>query len=310
MTTANSSEYNCGGWVICRPAPTYYTQGSAFGIQLMSDLHIGAANVNYGLIRHELAQAKSRGDRILLNGDIFDMILTRDTKRYTPVALHPKLQGRNNIINRAIQWAEHLLAPYADSIDMIGVGNHETTVEKHHNVDPTQALVEKLQAHVTKSDHVIHYGGYSGYVDYRFRYNYTDKKARKGCCGKRYLIHYHHGSGGSSPITKGIGDLFRKQWVNADVHWIGHKHNRLNLHIQAVDCPQSGDELIVRDVRQIMTGSYFDTYKAQSQSSLKRNGRRSNYAADMGLAPQGQGGARLTLSFETPGKPIRVEVTQ
>jgi hypothetical protein len=303
-----SDEPILGGFVISRPAPIPYKQGGSQGFRLMSDLHLGAPNVDLKLLRSELDEAKKAGDRILINGDLWDLVLTKDHKRFSGTCLHPRLHGRNDIINEAIKWAIEILSPYSNLIDVIGMGNHETVIEKYSNIDPTKILVYELnRASKTKnSRHNIHYGGYMGFVDYRFREacaagkNYTAK-------GNRWVLYYYHGSGGSAPVTRGMIDFARKDvWVGADCIWIGHKHNRFADHTQRIECPQCGDRLVIKDVRHVMTGAYFDTYTSQSQSSIMRHGRRSNYAADGGLAPQGKGGARVALKFLKSGYEVRV----
>ena len=274
-----------GGFVICRPTPIGDANRKEVGIRLMSDLHIGSLQVNYRLIQKELEEARKNGDRICINGDVFDAILVADRKRFSPDALHPRLHGRRDILNSAIEWGVEMLGPFADFIDVVGIGNHESAVEKHHSMDPVRILVYELAKAVSKErkSHVVHYGGYTGFVDYRFANN-------------RWVLYYHHGSGGSSPVTKGMIDFNRKDvFVDADCIWMGHKHNRWNASLEKISCPLSGNSPNVKIVRHVMTGSYMKTYVGQSQESLRKHGRRTNYAADMGLAPQGQGGARVVL---------------
>lgn len=288
----------CGGFVICRPAPRLYRSNTTFGFTLMSDLHIGAPHVDYQRIQRDLKLAEENGDRVLFNGDMLDLILCKDMRRFAPDVLHPRLQGRPDIVNAAIDWAAELLGPYAHLIDMIGVGNHETAVEKYHNTDVTRMLIDRLQSGLPEKhkNHLIHYGGYTGFVDYRFRYNRAN--ATRPEKSQRLVIYYHHGGGGDAPVTRGIIDLYRKSsWVEADVIWEGHKHTRLGLSSERYSCPMSGDQPRVSDVAQIRTGAYFKTYVGQSQESLRKHGRRSNWAADKGLTPQGIGGVRLTVTF-------------
>ena len=113
-------------------------------LTLMSDLHFGAPNVDYARMLEDLEEAKRNNDRILLDGDIFDMILPGDVKRYIPEALATPLQGRSNIVNVIVKYAAEFLKPYATQIDMIATGNHEESVMKYHHVDPVQLLVGKL----------------------------------------------------------------------------------------------------------------------------------------------------------------------
>lgn len=281
-----------GGLHICRPEPLLIPPNGSVGLRLMSDLHIGAAHVDYSLIKKEIADAVEKNDRIAVNGDVLDLILPKDHKRYSPTALHPRVADRSDVVNASVDWAVEILSPAAHLINMIGVGNHETAVEKYHATDVTRLLIDKLEAIAMKRGpmHVIHYGGYTGFIDYRLRSSVRDKG------GYRFVVYYHHGSGGNAPVTRGLIDFNRKDtWVDADLIWMGHKHQRLTVAVEKIRCPLQGDEPDVRDVRHVMTGAYFKTYCGQSQASVRQHGRRSNYAADAGLGPGGKGGARVEL---------------
>lgn len=293
-----------GGCMIVRPEPIPYWDKKMQGITLMSDLHIGASSVDYKLIDEELEEAWKNDDRILINGDVFDMILTRDFKRFEPDVLHSRLRGCRDIINKAVDWGEEIFGDYARNIDMIGVGNHESAVEKHHNVDVVGMLIERLER---RKGAKIAYGGYSGFVDYRFRCCRHNKEERGA--GKRYVIYYHHGSGGACEVTKGVADLHHKSWIDADVIWLGHKHHKVSVAVQSMSCPLGGHNPKLHEVKQIITGAYCDTYSGQSQRTIKTHGRRSNYAADSGVQPQGKGGMRLLLNLREKG-PITVKVLQ
>lgn len=297
-----------GGMVICRPAVLEVPFGGSHGFTLMSDLHIGAPQVDYALIKEELKQARVLGDRVLINGDVFDCISWQDRKRFRPSAIHPRLRGRDDYITAAVDWAVELLGPYADLIDMVGTGNHDDAASRWHNIDPINVLVHELTRLLPKkvrTKHIIHYGGYCGFVDYRFR-----ERPEGSHGGKRWVIYYHHGSGGAAPITKGILDMSRRDiYIEADVIWLGHKHNRFNVSVQRLACPRFGYDIVTRDVRHVMSGSYLRTYVGQTQESMRRHGRRSNYAADMGMAPQGMGGARVEVEHVSDG-PLAVKVIQ
>ncbi len=284
-----STEPIIGGMHICRPEPIACQIGDEIGFTLMSDLHIGAANADYKKIGREIQDAADNGDRVLLNGDVLDMILPKDSRRYKPSSIHPRLAGRDDLVNAAVEWAVEILSPVATQIDMIGIGNHEEKTTHWHGVDPTLLVIYELERLCKDKGmrRTINYGGYTGFVDYRFR-----SRSSKG--GSRWVIYYHHGSGGTSPVTKGMIDFNRKDtWIDADAIWLGHKHNRWAGHVEKIRCPREGDDPTINDVRHIMTGAYFKTYAGQSQQSVRGHGRRSNYAADAGLSPQGMGGARV-----------------
>jgi len=278
-----------GGGSRCEPKPLRGKCGDTVSVRLMSDLHLGASCVDYDLIKEECEDAKSRNARICINGDLLDLILPKDHKRYVPDALHPSIAGRRDVLNASVKLAVKILKPYAHLIDLIGMGNHETAVEKYHAADPIAMVIDELQRH---TDHKIFYGGYNGFIDYRLE-TVRGKTPR----GSRLVIFYHHGGGGSSPVTKGMIDFNRLGYVHADVKWVGHKHNRFHDHEQSLGCPMDGYKPLLKDVRHIMTGSYMDAYPGQSQESIWENGRRSSYAGDGAMRPQGKGGWRLDIQL-------------
>lgn len=304
---AREDEPILGGIHVCRPKPIPCKPREEVGFRLMSDLHIGAAHVNYKLIRRELDEAAELGDRVLVNGDLLDLILPKDAKRYAPGTAHPRIADRPDQVNAAVDWAVELFSPVAHLLDLLGVGNHETAVTKWHSVDPTLLVMYELEKVAQKKDpaHVIHYGGFTGFVDYRLQH----ARPSGGSHGHRWVVYYHHGSGGAAPVTKGMIDFNRKDtFIDADCIWMGHKHNRLNVAVEKIACPLSGDQPLVKEVRHIMTGGYFSTYVGQSQRSVREHGRRSNYAADAGMAPQGKGGVRIVVVTPHRGGAGRVEV--
>lgn len=268
------------------------------GLTLISDLHIGASNVNYEAIQADLDEAIENGDRILINGDILDLILPTDSKRYSPDNLHPKLQGRRDVLSAAIELAADILGPYASSIDMIGMGNHEEYAEKWHHVDPTMMLIDKLHTYAP-TGHTIAYGGYTGFIDYRVSYPHSG--------GRRFVIYYHHGNG------KAVMTAFKDKgsWVDSDVVWLGHKHERIaNSTPLRMRCPEKGDSPVFDPQVMVMSGGYMNAYTPQSQESVRSEGRKTSYAATRGLAPQASGGVRLLLSCHGSNKSFRIRVVQ
>lgn len=293
-----------GGLPVVRPTPLVGGHGARQGLRLMSDTHIGAANVDYALIERELDEAGVQGDRILLGGDVWDFILPADRKRYTPAALHPRLQGRGDIVNAAVEWAEELFGPYADLIDGVGVGNHETSVEQHHSLDASRLLVAALNRARSPGQKPVAQLGYTAFLEYRIVSEATGKQVG------RYIVWYHHGAGKAASAPAALRALIQKTNVfAADLYWSGHSHCRAHSTEVMIHCGRDGRPCL-RDVKCVVTGSYMVPYAHQSQESMVKEGRRSNYAAEAGYAPGGLGGARVVLRWDAPGFPSKVEVIQ
>lgn len=274
--------------VIIRPPRRIFSVSKPVHFALLSDLHIGAATTDMAAIRADLKQAETLDARILINGDVFDAIVPKDSKRFRPDVLAPSLRGRADVLDGALKMAIDLLAPYAGRIDMIGVGNHESAVEKYHATDMVARLIRALR----RAGGAPNYGGTAGYVDSRFG------QASRSCNSRRIKIYYHHGSGGSAPVTKGMIDFARRGvWVDSDIVWLGHKHNRiLDSTVMRMRCPFAGDAVVYDPQVFVMTGGYRRPCTQTSERALSR-GRQSDYAEERGLAPQQLGGAIVRIEF-------------
>src|SRR5882762_9923554 len=203
MTNSSS-----GGLFIISPPIKTYKPGSKFGFFLLSDLHLGAASCDEELIKYDLSEAVKRKDRILILGDVMDMITTRDKKRYDPASMASWLNGRSDIINAQIERAVILLTPASKAglVDMVACGNHETKIEKHNNLDPISILIDCLQS---KNQNTISYGGYAGFINYSFS---SSSRANQ------YLkIFYWHGIGGGTSVSGGAAEFEKKSFIE-DVH--------------------------------------------------------------------------------------------
>lgn len=277
---------------VVKPPIYSVKSGDSVWIALLSDMHIGSAFVDYGNLKADLDRARALNARISINGDVFDFILPKDSKRFEPTTLHPDLRGRTDVVNASIELAVKILSPYADLIDFIGCGNHETVISKYHSVDAIKILIHELNAHYNGK---IEFGGYTGWLVYQFARN-TERWS--------YKISYHHGSGGQSPMSKGMGGFYRKStWIDgADCIWHGHQHNK-TVDRDVVQTLDQQHRLKHIERLRIMTGSYMDTYREQSQADYQKNGRVANYAEEWNVAPQSHGGVFVRLDFNT-NKPI------
>lgn len=181
-----------------------------------SDLHHDHPAHDKQQCDRDFEEAANLDCRILINGDISDLIFSGDP-RYTAARDDGAVDA---VINRALKESANRLTPYADHIDMIGVGNHEASLLKHRGVDFVGLLINELNHHRSKAHPPIYHGGYRGFFRVQFhRANWSGSQ----------VWYYDHGRGGSSPVTKGMIDISRlmKDW-SADVYWLGHKHNSIS----------------------------------------------------------------------------------
>lgn len=185
-------------------------------LALFSDLHIGADDIDIKRMRKDLSQACNEDRRLSINGDIAELVLPTDRKRYTA---SKSMSQRDDIINEALEMCFAELKPYADYLDVIGTGNHDEAPIKYDSFDLVGALCVLLNRERSKTLPPIHRASYQGYMQYKIRYSSKTIP---------FTIYHHHGAGGASPVTKGMIDFNRVVYTHdADLYWIGHKHTAI-----------------------------------------------------------------------------------
>lgn len=281
--------------MIYRFKRSYQKTADRFPYLLMSDLHIGAASCDKELITSELQWARDNKARVAIAGDVFDLLLPKDHKRFNPTVLDPLIRNTDSVLNATLNMGVKILKPFADCIDLIGCGNHETSITKYHATDIIALLCERLST----PKHQVQHGGYTG--------AWVNTYRRESGCSGDFTVWYHHGAGGAAPVTKGIINFHRfSTWVrDANVIWEGHIHSRFVSHVLEQRIPREGEDFELRDVYHIQTSSY-DSGKHRK---FDRDGNyNTNWGVEKGFAPQGRGGARLWVSIDARTARPRIEV--
>ena len=94
---------------------------------LISDIHWDNPHCDHDLLRNHLDEAKRRGARVMVNGDLFCLMQGMGDPRRSKDEIRPEhSNGRylDSIIETAVEW----FAPYVNVLQFIGYGNHETSV--------------------------------------------------------------------------------------------------------------------------------------------------------------------------------------
>lgn len=272
-----------------------YKAGDRFAFFLCSDLHLEDPECDLPFLRAELDAAVGEGARILINGDVMSLILPRDLKRY---ARGSDPGDADDKVGEAVERAEAVLAPYVDSIDMIGCGNHETAVLKHHLVDATKLLVGFLNRRRAKGLPPIRHGGYTGFVRLVF-----EQGARSHA--QAYDIFYNHGTGSGGEVTDGaIGLQRRSTTIAADMIWEGHVHKAASKHLAPLIGLDQRGKLSERPRRGVITGTYL---RNVVETDASRDGYRLSFREERMRVPQGRGGAMLRLTVRRDGISAMVE---
>ena len=185
----------------------------------MSDTHIGNALCDEPQLKASLQEASEREARINVVGDIFDAIFSGD-RRYKEGMTSSWLQGHPHPADCVIDYAYEILKPYAHLIDCLADGNHDETAGKYLKTNLVRRLCKALSdsEQAKKHNHVVHYGGYSGYIQYLVQ---TCKPGRIDVLN----VLYYHGSGGNAQVTKGMMDFQRgRSKFVFDIFLMGHNH--------------------------------------------------------------------------------------
>lgn len=266
-----------------------YTKDKEFWHFFCSDLHFGSKGQNRKALKKDFDLAKERDAKIYINGDWGEFIMSGDRKRYTPSG---DAYGTDNNINMTINDAYDFLSPYAKNIAYIGCGNHEVSVQKFNNFDPTQQLIYSLnKEHKTQIQH----GQYCGFL--LFKYHSKDQGVRT------YKVFYNHGQGGTSEVTKGTIDIARHMATkNADLIHLGHKHTKVLLPSEYIlDISQNG-EIIERERAGMITASYINI---SSQYDGMKQGYKINYGEEKMRGLQSIGG--IFIKHTIIGQERRIE---
>ena len=210
---------------------------------LFSDIHFDSPDCDKESLTQHFNYCLADGRYILINGDLFDAILLKDMKRAVP----HNTDHRDNQLNVKLEEMAHFLTPYRDNILFVGRGNHEEAVIKHNGLDLLQMLITLLNA---GNKHKIEYGNYANFI--RFTWTNSQKRAVA-----HYDIFAHHGAGGSAPVTKGMIDFSRlSKGVNADLIWIGHKHQSIVDYSDPIMYIDNNGKVILKNRQLIQTPSY------------------------------------------------------
>lgn len=183
---------------------------------LSADRHWDNPHSDLELQRFHLQQAKERRAACLDFGDLLDLMGGKSDKRSHKEGIRAE-HVRDNYFDAVIQDAAEWFAPYGQNIAILGQGNHETAITKHHEINPTERLVTLLNVKGNR----VQYGGYGGFVAFTFQ-----REREAASRSMRILLRWEHGSGGGGAITKGMIQSSRRAMVYADADIVvsGHVH--------------------------------------------------------------------------------------
>lgn len=263
--------------------------GDPLWILLRSDAHHDNSHTDLGMERRHLDEALSREALILDGGDCACAMQGKWDRRADRSALRPEYQFGNYfdcIVNEAVKF----YAPYARNWVMMGLGNHETAILKHHETNLTERLVHALRD--VGADH-LQYGGYAGWVRVVIKSPSREKRQNS------LWIYRHHGYGGGGPVTRGVIQTARMGLYlpDADIVWTGHTHDHWLMPIERYRINKMDRPYLDRQMH-VRTAGYKDEFTPQNGWHIERGG-----------PPKPRGAAWLKC-WLTDTSTIRYEITE
>jgi hypothetical protein len=229
---------------------------------LRSDAHHDNAHTDIDMERRHLEEARKREALILDNGDCHCAMQGKWDRRADRSALRSEYQY-GNYLDRLVDEAVKFYTPYARNWCMMGLGNHETSILKHHESNLTERTVEKLKGLGAVN---LHTCGYAGWI----RLVISAPNTRR--IGSLWMYH-HHGYGGGGPVTRGTIQTARMAVYlpDADIVWTGHTHDQWIVPIERYRIT-TGDRTYLDRQTHARTPGYKDEFSPQEGWHTERGG--------------------------------------
>jgi hypothetical protein len=216
----------------------------------VTDCHWDSPECYLRILHSHFKQAKERNALIVDGGDFFDAISGRDDKRASKGS-HREEHNKVNYLDVLVDSAVDEFRPYLDNIIYMGTGNHEQAVTIKKETDLTARFIEKANALRTKGLPPIYRAGYTGWI--RMMFENANKSNRSS-----HAVKIEHGTGGNSPVTRGIINTNRRQarTEGASFFVSGHIHESFDLNAPVETLNSSTGRVILRQVKHLQCASY------------------------------------------------------
>jgi hypothetical protein len=195
--------------------------GNSADYLMISDVHFDNPKCDRKLLKRHLDEAVIRKAKILINGDLFDLMQGKNDRRGVKSDIRPEYLVKDYysaVVNDAVEF----FAPYAENLAFVAYGNHETSIIKHLEIDVLSQFVTLMQY---KHGSPVQLGDYTGYINLKLI------ETPKSTGRYSFIVYYHHGFGGGGVVTRGVIQNQRKDASieGVDCIWMGHVHELYHL---------------------------------------------------------------------------------
>lgn len=280
------------------PAPSPSTFKQWFF--LASDVHWDNAHSDQELFLKHLSQMRERDGYWMLNGDSLCLMQGHFDPRKSMAGCRPEHRV-DDYFDAVISTTVEKWAPFADRLLFIGMGNHESSVLKRHNMNMVERLVQALKVANPRCKAIA--GSYANFLTFR-ALGPSGKTV-----GQPVIMYAHHGWGGGGPVTRGTIQTNRMAVYLPDptLIWTGHTHDEWRMPIERY-------RITARGIPYTDRAMHFRT-AGYKQEFLPQNG----WAIERGHPPKPLGGAWLKFNVDRARTPhgsegtawaLRYEVTE
>lgn len=173
-------------------------------------MHEEARDCNEELIEQRLAERNELPNHLIFfGGDVLNLIMPKDFKRYMVSTAATHLATRDDYLNAALDYAENRWKPHKKRIMAVGKGNHEQKVVEYHSYDIVREFCRRMG---------VPAAGYCGMLRLHFEHKSSGRRAL-------FCVAWHHGAWGGVVIQGLAGaERFFSKIEGWDVALYGHNH--------------------------------------------------------------------------------------
>jgi hypothetical protein len=216
---------------------------------LTGDCHWDSPECYLKLLHKHLREAKERNALWIDNGDFFEAISSRDDARGSKGTLEEK-HSKVNYLDRLVDDGVEEFRPHLDMLTYMGTGNHDQAITIRRETDILQRFVDKANC-LRPSSNPIHRAQYTGWI--RLMFENPNGSRRFSLCMK-----LEHGTGGNSPVSKGVIQTNRRQvrTEGATFFVSSHIHEQWGVNVPVETLNTATGRIEQRKVKHIQLGSY------------------------------------------------------